>query len=362
MKRPSWGIAAKLWTVLSLLILGVLAIAAASAWRSTRLNLAADIDRQTAVAKQKLAGQWAHKSEVVVTRVVDLSHMPESPGTEVVRQQNLRDIAAISEVKKAIEAMSLSEADKAQMQRITERRQVVLATHVKLGEYQKAGRPDEAQAYARDTFQPAVKAYYEELNRFATMQDEAVDRVNADLHAATREQALWTLGALALMLSLAAMGAYRLIGSIKGALARTLDAARCIAQGDLTVSCHTDRRDELGALMRAQEAMVRSLNELVGQVRQSTESIHVASSEIARGNHDLSLRTEQTATSLQETASSMEQLSGTVRHYAGTAQEANRLATDATRAVRQGVRSSARWWCTWGASPNPPARSPTSSA
>ncbi len=75
---------------------------------------------------------------------------------------------------------------------------------------------------------------------------------------------------------------------------------------------------------------------MVGQVRESSESIATGATEIAMGNADLSQRTEQQASSLEETAASMEELSSTVKTNSDTAREANQLAVRATQAAEQG--------------------------
>jgi methyl-accepting chemotaxis protein len=84
--------------------------------------------------------------------------------------------------------------------------------------------------------------------------------------------------------------------------------------------------------------MTVQLNESISTVLDSSESIRLASAEIATGNQDLANRTEQTATNLQRAASSTEQLTGTVRQSADAARQANQLAASATEvAVRGGV-------------------------
>jgi methyl-accepting chemotaxis protein len=60
-------------------------------------------------------------------------------------------------------------------------------------------------------------------------------------------------------------------------------------------------------------------------VRTGTETIAVASREIATGNASLSSRTESQASSLEETASSMEELTSTVKENAEQARHANQL-------------------------------------
>jgi methyl-accepting chemotaxis protein len=337
MKHARLGIAGTLWAGLGLLIVAVLTLNAGAGWISMQEMANADAKRAIAAEKLNAARQWAHLSEVVVTRIVALTDARSDTGAvEKVRARNEADIRKITEIKQRIETLPLSDADKAQIQLIAERRATVLATRARIDALQQAGDTEGARALADATFQKEVSTYYQALGRFAEMQEEASNAVSTELAASHRRHTLWSLGLMAALLALAALGAQRLISSIRHALDRSVEAARRIAEGDLTVQLDTTRQDELGQLMQALEAMARSLSGLVSQVRQATDSIHTASSEIATGNHDLSARTEQAASSLQQTASSMEQLSGTVQHYADTAREANQLATDATQAVRHG--------------------------
>ncbi|MCP1576582.1 methyl-accepting chemotaxis protein [Herbaspirillum rubrisubalbicans] len=76
----------------------------------------------------------------------------------------------------------------------------------------------------------------------------------------------------------------------------------------------------------------------LNEVKQSAAVIAVASHEIARGNADLSNRTESQASSLEETASSMEQLTSTVQQNAANAQQANQLVLSASDYATKGGR------------------------
>jgi len=109
---------------------------------------------------------------------------------------------------------------------------------------------------------------------------------------------------------------------------------RRIAEGDLTfdLSAHGHLPGLMGELQRTQH----NLQQLVGQVRNSTDNIHGASTEIASGNLDLSARTETAASSLQQTASSMEQLTDTVKQSADSARQANQLAASAADIAHRG--------------------------
>jgi methyl-accepting chemotaxis protein-1 (serine sensor receptor) len=113
--------------------------------------------------------------------------------------------------------------------------------------------------------------------------------------------------------------------------------AHSIAAGDLTHHMAIAGRDELADLLGALDAMQTKLAAVVSHVRQGSESVANASAEIAQGNNDLSVRTENQATALQQTAASMEELDATVKRNADNAAQANQLAINAsTVAVRGG--------------------------
>ena len=107
------------------------------------------------------------------------------------------------------------------------------------------------------------------------------------------------------------------------------DIVRQVADGNLAVAVQV-RHGDSTSLNAAMKEMVEKLTQIIGEVRETTESITVASQEIAQGNADLSQRTEQQASSLEETASSMEELTSTVRQNAENAKQANQLATNAS--------------------------------
>jgi methyl-accepting chemotaxis protein len=97
-------------------------------------------------------------------------------------------------------------------------------------------------------------------------------------------------------------------------------------EGDLTREMVVETEDESGELARNFNRFVGTLSCMVRSIRQSTETINVASTEVAVGNQDLSSRTEQAASALQETAAAMAQLTHSVQHSATVAQEARELA------------------------------------
>ncbi|MES2952142.1 MAG: methyl-accepting chemotaxis protein [Pseudomonadota bacterium] len=113
------------------------------------------------------------------------------------------------------------------------------------------------------------------------------------------------------------------------------DAAEAVRSGDFTVDIHVQPGDST-SVIAAMKAMRVQLAEVVSNVRRSSETVALASGEIAQGNTDLSNRTELQASALEKTASSMEQLGAAVKQNADSARQANQLAVNASTVAVQG--------------------------
>ena len=135
------------------------------------------------------------------------------------------------------------------------------------------------------------------------------------------------------------LGSYLVIGSVwrqlGGEPEYARDVMRNMASGDLSQSITVaPGADE--SLLAAVRDMSQGLASIVANVRTGTDSMSVASREIAVGNQDLSQRTEKQASSLEQTASSMQTLTDTVRQSADAAAQANQLAGSAAAVAQKG--------------------------
>ncbi|MDR7306707.1 methyl-accepting chemotaxis protein [Rhodoferax saidenbachensis] len=124
--------------------------------------------------------------------------------------------------------------------------------------------------------------------------------------------------------------------TVSAPLGELTKAVTLVAQGDLTQSFASRRRDEIGTLVSGVEHLRKSYQLALDKVRTTSEGIRIASMEIATGNQDLSNRTEHTAGNLQSTASSMAQLMHTVQRSEDAARQANQLAASAVQVAQRG--------------------------
>ena len=183
---------------------------------------------------------------------------------------------------------------------------------------------------------PAVRASVDALRKLQ------VDEARKEYAQSSASYVLLRSGmiaAIALGVLMASLFGYVLIRKLYRQLGGEPEYAaqivHSIAAGDLTVTVAT-RKDDTQSLLFAMQTMQQNLAQTVGEIRQSTDTIATASSQIAAGNLDLSSRTEQQAGSLEETASSMEELTSTVKHNADNARQANQLAQSASAVALKG--------------------------
>ncbi|MYM23922.1 chemotaxis protein [Duganella sp. FT135W] len=169
-------------------------------------------------------------------------------------------------------------------------------------------------------------------------QDET-RAASAGVDAHANDAFLWIVlqAVLSLVVSMAIawVNTQMLLKQLGGEPAYATDIANKIAEGDLSVNVEVKANDKT-SLLHAIAAMRDSLSSIVGQVREGTNHITTASSEIASGNRDLSARTEHQSESLEKVATAMEELTGTVRQNAHNAMQANTLAVSASNVSEQG--------------------------
>jgi len=195
------------------------------------------------------------------------------------------------------------------------------------------------QAGAIPKMQSALKALETEVKAARVEASEGFDSglLKAEGGVSASLLAIFVSG-LVVVVSLG-VGSFLVIGSVwrqlGGEPEYARDVMRQMADGDLSQDIQVAPGAE-GSLLDAVRAMSQGLAAIVSDVRMGTDSMSVASREIAVGNHDLSVRTEKQATSLEQTSGNMQTLTDTVRQSADAAAQANQLAGSAATVARKG--------------------------
>jgi methyl-accepting chemotaxis protein len=201
------------------------------------------------------------------------------------------------------------------------------------------GQRDESIASMNADCRPLLVALLkgadEYIRHAEALGKAAVSEAESSAQASTR----LLIAACAVAAAVALLLAWRITRSITQALgaepAQLGEAAQRVASGDLSPVAGATSAPANSVLSHL-AAMQVSLAQVVGQVRQASDSIATGSAQIAVGNADLSQRTEQQASNLQQTAASMEQMNATVKNNAETARQATQLASSASAVAEQG--------------------------
>ena len=198
---------------------------------------------------------------------------------------------------------------------------------------------EEARTALLTETQPLLINYVKTVDELIKLQERLMGETAHHVQEATAFTGWLILGIAAAAALIGAVIAWALTRSITRQLGGepdyTTSVVHEIAAGNLAVDVHTRAGDSTSLLAQI-KTMRDSLAKVVAHVRESSEAVASASTQISEGNNDLSGRTEEQASALQQTAASMEQLSSTVKQNADNARQANQLAQSASTVAIQG--------------------------
>ncbi|MFJ9449227.1 methyl-accepting chemotaxis protein [Herbaspirillum sp. NPDC101397] len=253
-----------------------------------------------------------------------------------IEQSANKQLEALAASRKLYESQITEPEERAIYPEVSKMLDVVVAEHPKIIALSRDNKNVEARALMKGESTKNYRKAIELLDQLTAVNERGSNISNKladDTYSSAR---LWIIAMLVLCIVAAMTLAIMVARIISRPLTEALKVARQVADGDLTADIRQNSEDETGQLLGALRQMNDNLLRIVGSVRQGTDTIATASSEIASGNLDLSSRTEEQAGSLEETASAMEELTSTVKQNADNARQANQLATTASEVAVQG--------------------------
>ena len=342
MNIANWKIGTRLGAGLGLSLLFMIGISVVGIANLGKLNAGTNDLATDKVPKVILAYQVAGGVNDIARamRNAMLSTDPQTVRDELDRiaQRKIENSANLDKLGQLI-ADDNDTQSKARFQAVQDARAkyVVVQTEFIKRSTDEARRAD-VVVYLLTTVRKEQTAYLNALTDLIKFQTAAIDQAKVDARQAYVGARTMMVVLTVLATALAAGVVVWVTRSITSPLNRAVGMAQAVADGDLTTRIDCDSEDETGQLLRALSDMNSCLARTVGQVRQGTDTISLASQEIASGNLDLSSRTEQQAASLEETASSMEELTSTVTQNADNARQATTLVIAASDFATKGGR------------------------
>jgi methyl-accepting chemotaxis protein len=320
----------------SLVLLLLVALTGIGVWRMHSASEITDEMIKVKVRNERQIAEWNQIIEVNAARTTT-AYLAADPVTQKGVEDQMKASSARATVLQDAMVASLQDpAAKALLNNVLDTRKAYTAARAQVFKEKAAGNADGARdIYEKDMVGKRV-AYLAALNQLAQGQRKQLDATAAEVEAQYQSgrSILISLGCMAILMGVAC--ALYITRSITRPINEAVRVAETVSSGDLTSNIVVDSSDETGQLMQALKGMNDNLVDIVGRVRNGTDTITTASREIAQGNLDLSSRTEEQASSLEETASSMEELTATVKINAENAREANKLAITASEVASKG--------------------------
>jgi methyl-accepting chemotaxis protein len=153
-----------------------------------------------------------------------------------------------------------------------------------------------------------------------------------DQHSAFIQIAVLTV--LALVIGLIA--SVVISRQITAPLALTVELARRIAKGDLTVQAKSNRKDELGDLQNAMQDMAQNLNTLVQGIGNGVTQISTSAEKLLAMSEQTSAGVRQQKSEVDQVATAMHEMASTVQEVARNTTDASAAATLADQQARHG--------------------------
>ena len=333
---PNLSVTQKLWLGVASIVLGATLIVGYAGYNSARHQ--SGFAAQDLQLSQRLdqASQWSALAQVHAVRLQAALASADAQDTAALLAQNASTEATIDSLHSSLQASNSTPAAHAALDALVPLRSAVHQQAAQALQLHSLGQLPAAQGLARGALRQAAQTYEQALQTYVQQQAQALAQMRADMGAARQGVVRTAAVHMVFLLVGITVGAWLLIGSIRRALQQANTMAQQMAAGDLRSQLHSDRRDEFGQLLHSLQHMQQSLSQMIGDVRHSGAAVTLASSEMASGNHDLSQRTEITASHLQHAAASLMQLTEALQTTASHAQQAAGLAHNACSVAQRG--------------------------
>jgi len=145
--------------------------------------------------------------------------------------------------------------------------------------------------------------------------------------------------ALVLTVFLSLLLVYFIARSISKPVGQAVEMIQRLEDGDLTTELQLDRRDEIGQMSKALNAMSAKLREVVAQIQTNSDQISNAAGQVSDTANSLSEATSEQAASLEQTSASIEQMGASISQNSENASTTDTIATDSASAASEGGKA-----------------------
>ncbi|MBG6077853.1 MCP four helix bundle domain-containing protein, partial [Polaromonas sp. CG_9.11] len=266
-------------------------------WGLQEVGSAADAMAKRALVKERIAAEWLVATSTNSIRTFALVKSTDAADQQYFQKGIAQTSLGITENSKKLFDLLDTAEEKALFEEGVAKRAAYVGLRTSIMKLKAEGQNAEVAQLTEEKLVPALSAYDASIKNMLLHQKTTIDQTVMAINALYRSGQFSVLVLAAMALGLGAFLSWRLTRGITLPLSEALLVAKTVAAGDLTSRIEVTSKDETGQLMQALKDMNDSLSRVVGEVRQGTDTIATASSQIAAGNQDLSSRTEQQASS-----------------------------------------------------------------
>ncbi|WP_043090743.1 methyl-accepting chemotaxis protein [Xanthomonas sp. SHU 166] len=124
--------------------------------------------------------------------------------------------------------------------------------------------------------------------------------------------------------------------SVTRPIDKAVKVANALSEGDLSMQIEVRGKDETGQLLLAMQRMVEKLQQVVGEVNASAQSLAGASEEVSATAQSLSQASTEQAAGVEETSASLEQMTASIAQNTDNARITDGMAAQAARETLEG--------------------------
>ncbi len=183
---------------------------------------------------------------------------------------------------------------------------------------------------------PLLVKARKEIEQFVQLQEA---RERASLDSANQRRVTFErvgMAIAAIVILLAAAGAWLLTASITVPLRAAVDAAGRVAQGDLSFRLEGSGRDEVGQLLVALSCMQQSLSDVIGEIAANALRVKESAKDMSSTANQISTSVQTQSDAVSGTASAVEEMTVSMAQVSDNADSARGVAAQTAQTAEEG--------------------------
>ncbi len=236
---------------------------------------------------------------------------------------------------KTLQETSKSEKGAALVKKLFDARAGYIEQYQKYIEFMKGGEIDKAKGMLLTTLREVQKKYFAAAEELIVYQTEAAKESAKEAEAIAAKSEILIITLLVVAFCISVFLTFVIIRSITGPVNKTVELAKTMANGDLTVKLEVDQRDEIGSMAKSMNETVDKLRSMISEIIGGINDLSSSSVELASVSRQLSssaldtahksgtvaAAAEEMSTNIQSVSAAMEQSSGNVGMVATATEE-----------------------------------------